>query len=129
MFFAITSCNSKDNKSSEYKLSEKYTLVKVSRYSIVITDEYSSIVIPDYISELNYNANYIFVKQLGMKNKYPDSNINNYKIPDESKVFYWIIDLTSSNVSGQFNLTEYNKFLKEENIRNLKLKDVKDYIN
>lgn len=127
--FLFTACNTEKAKPSKYAISVDYSIAKMSRYSIVITGKYNTIVIPESVSEFNSNDKYILVKQLGMKRMYPDNIKNAYTIPDETKVYYWIIDKTTSTVLGPFDINEYEKAKDERKIPNLKLNDVHDYVN
>lgn len=123
MTIVFTSCSGKPYyEKDSFKINDKFMIMKASLHVIVLTDINQKILIPEKVSEIGFDSKYILIKQMGMKRE------NSYMIPDESQIYYWIINIPENKIHGPLDLSEYNELLKKENIPNMQLKDVKEYL-
>lgn len=114
---------------SDYKvdLPNGYVLYAPSAHNVYIILEDDKI-IPPKVVEMNYDDRYIIAKQFGLKRKYPDNIQNTYQIPDETKIYYWIIDMYDGKSYGPFdNYNQFSNLMKELNIKSLELKNVESF--
>lgn len=84
--------------------------------------------LPEKIVELAWNERYVIAKQYGMKLKYPDNPENTFKIPDKTKIYYWILDTYDKISYGPYKTKqEFIENKKIFGIETLQLKDVNKY--
>lgn len=84
--------------------------------------------IPPKVVELGWNSRYIIAKQYGMKKEYPNNPDNDYEIPDESKIYYWILDTEEQIKYGPYeSFKEYTSKINELGIQDLTLKKLDEY--
>lgn len=91
-------------------LSGNYSIVRTSAHQVMISPQvdtglWGGAVIPAKVTEVAWNDSFIIAKQLGLKTD-PKSS-NNYKIPDEDKQYYWIIDVKIDKVYGPLSKENY----------------------
>ncbi|MFD2328327.1 DUF3997 domain-containing protein [Cohnella sp. GCM10020058] len=112
----------------EYDLPNDYKLNRNSAHEIFIAPSegwrIENEIIPAKVVELAWNSKYVVAKQLGLK--YEKDNCS-YQVPDQSKVYYWILDTETKNRLGPFDFNNFNVESKRLHIDNLKLKDVESY--
>lgn len=113
----------------DVELPNNYSLIRSSSHSISVKKqtgegEWESDTIPEKVTEIAWNNEYILAKQLGLKVKDPDVSAE-YKIPDESKVYYWILKVEDDSVFGPLSEEEFDKKKDELGVpKDLKLKKV-----
>ncbi|WP_350356209.1 DUF3997 domain-containing protein [Cohnella hashimotonis] len=112
----------------EYDLPNDYKLNRNSAHEIFIAPSegwrIDNEIIPAKVVELAWNSKYVVAKQLGLK--YERDN-RSYQVPDQSKVYYWILDTETKKRLGPFDFNNFNVESKRLHIDNLKLKAVESY--
>jgi hypothetical protein len=93
-------------------LPNNYSLVRSSAHIVTINKQidegvWNSSIIPEKVTELSCNDEYVLAKQVDLKFRNPNDPNDTYKIPDESKVNYWILDVNKDIAYGPFNETEF----------------------
>lgn len=112
------------------ELSGNYSLIRSSAHMVTVNEQFDegmwhSPVIPEKITEIGWNNEYILAKQLGLKLRSPDDPDDKYQIPDESKVYYWILRVEDDSTFGPLSEAEFDKKKDELGIpKDLKLKKV-----
>ncbi len=114
-------------------LPDGYSLLRSSANMVTINKQegegvWGDALIPPKITELTWNNDYILAKQLGLKLNNPKDPNDTYKIPDESKVNYWILQINGDNIYGPLTDSEFVQKKKELSIpSNIILKSVSTY--
>lgn len=117
----------------DISLPGEYSVIRSSGHDITIRKQeaegyWGEELIPAKIVELNYNDKYILAKQLGLKRQYPNDPDRTYKIPDESKVSLWILQVDNGKVYGPLTEKEFVKKKIELNIPiNMTLKNIDSF--
>lgn len=83
--------------------------------------------IPPKVVEIAWNDRYVIAKSFGLKKAYPDNPENTYEIPNETIVFYWILDTTADALYGGYSKEEFEKALIDFKIEELELKSINNY--
>lgn len=96
LVFAIIIGVSPSQYDYSYDIVNDFELIRSSTHEIRIIpkDEYTTEneIILAKVVEIAWDSRYVIAKQYGMKRAYTDNPNNNYKIPDEAVVNYWILD-------------------------------------
>lgn len=123
---AISGCGIGDY---EMELPNNYIIWASSAHQVEIVPKESSYFeedkIPSKVVEIAWNDRYIIAKQYGLKEKYPNKSDNSYKVPDTSKIYYWILDTKDKVRYGPYiNEKDFNDKKNEISIGHLKLKSL-----
>ena len=108
----------------------EYSVVRVSAHMVTIAHKegessWGSNIIPSKVTELAWDDDYIFAKQLGLKQD-PNSN-NGIKIPNEDDVHFWILEVKTGEVFGPFGEIGFSEKKNELSIsEEIVLKKIED---
>lgn len=95
-----------------YELTGGYTLYRTSAHGVSISTQSDSIStkpgIPSKVVEVAWDSRFIIAKQNPFKSRNKFSG-DNYEIPDESIVNYWILDTSIPRVYGPFEINEFTE--------------------
>ena len=117
----------------EIELPNRYVIVSSSAHEISlnrksIEGSLGEAIISPKISKIAYNDNFVLMEQQGLKRRSPENENDMYEIPDESKVFYWILNHKTDKYYGPFTQKEFVEKKKELYIpNNLELKDLSNF--
>jgi len=81
-------------------------------------------IIPEKVVEIAWNDRYVIAKQVGLKEAYPNDPNNSYMIPNESEMYFWILDASERTRYGPYSEDEFEEKLIEFNLADLVLRDV-----
>jgi len=111
-----------------YDVGNGYILVRSSAHEIRVVPkggwQNDNVTIPPKVVEIAWNDTYVIAKQLGLKKANPDAPNSSYKIPDENKVNYWILNTIERQRYGPYTEDEFTEKLIEFELTDLILKDV-----
>ena len=96
----------------EYQLTASCRLDRSSAHAIVvICDDGKTATSTDAeVYQVGWNDKYLIAATHPVtKRKYPDNPGNTYAEPDESVVYWWIIDLKSNHLLGPLSGTEFER--------------------
>ncbi|MGN7479199.1 DUF3997 domain-containing protein [Solibacillus silvestris] len=108
-----------------------YSVVRTSAHQIFISpkisdNQWGPEVIPSEVTEVNWDDNYILVKQLGLMND-PNSS-NGYQIPNKEDEHFWILEFKSGKVFGPL---DEDNFVEKKNelgiLESVKLKKIENF--
>ena len=126
--FLISGCFGTGINTNGYKIGKDYQLYRTSNHIVGIapiggwsSDEE---IIPAKVVEIAWNDEYIIAKQYDLKD---ENDYNGYKIPDETKENYWILNMEERKRIGPLSKEEFSDKLFELELSGLKLKDVEIY--
>lgn len=105
----------------EMDLPGGYSVIRTSADEVKIAPKVSegswgTDVIPAKVTEVAWDDKYIIAKQLGLKND--DASENGYQIPDEKNVSFWILEVTTDEVTGPLDGNSFTKKKAEFGISN-----------
>lgn len=98
-----------------------YSVIRTSAHEVKIAPKESegswgTDVIPTKVTEVAWDDHYIIAKQLGLKDD--EASNNGYQIPDEKNVNFWILEVTTDEVTGPLDGTSFTKKKAEYGISN-----------
>lgn len=115
----------------DIELPGKYSVVRTSAHQVTISPQQSSSswgspIVPAKVVQVAWNENYILAKQLGLKQD--PNKTNYYEIPDETKEYYWILNVRTKEAYGPLNKQDFDNKKKELLISDtIVLKDLNKY--
>lgn len=109
-----------------------YSVVRTSGHQVTISPKESSSswgspVVPAKVVQVAWDETYIVAKQLGLTQD--PNRTTSYEIPDETKVYYWILNIKTKEIHGPLGQEDYEHKKTELHIPDtVMLKDLSDYI-
>ncbi len=88
----------------EFYITDDIHLSQTSRYMVSLGGKFG---IKPFVYKIGWNDKYIVAMQYGLK--YRD-DFSGYKVPDKTKVNYYIIDLYEEKLIGPLSLEEFNQY-------------------
>ncbi len=88
----------------EYYITDNVYLSQTSRYMVSLDGKYG---IYPYIDKIGWNDKYIVAIRYDLKY---ENDYNDYKIPDKSKAYYYIIDLEKEELIGPLTKDEFEQY-------------------
>ncbi|EJO5347742.1 DUF3997 domain-containing protein [Clostridium botulinum] len=100
----------------QISLPRGYSVLRSSAHMITINkkkyeNSLDETVIPAKVDEIVWNDKYILVKQIALKKRDTSNEDDAYEIPDQSKVYYWIIQIDTDEV---YSLLSYEEFMEKK---------------